>query len=350
MVQPGSDDYTSVIHDDDRLFIDQILQRIQPPTIISYSLPSNYVKDQAYTQIVVIREDGGNSSNAKDTWTDELFLKRVIASSHDAKSWTDMRRKLIYLRTEVRFYNEILPLLLHCTSNHHLGKHLPAVIDASYNLDSLIPEDSPTTFANQPSPLPAEDYNETRQQYQQQQRDQLLKNKGGHILLQSLSSSIPTNISNVTYYQDSPMTIDQSSMCLTALAELHASAWGNVPLLQQISDRLSNAGGSYSLQFRNPNELLNIVASWENFRTQFLAAEETAEEGGFIGHSNITGILKKESVVRLGQRLLDMAEYISRELSPSVNDEFATLVHGDYKAMVSRSPSRFYAILVRSLT
>jgi hypothetical protein len=31
-----------------------------------------------------------------------------------------------------------------------------------------------------------------------------------------------------------------------------------------------------------------------------------------------------------------MAEYISRELSQSVNDEFATLVHGDYKAMVSR--------------
>jgi hypothetical protein len=139
-------------------------------------------------------------------------------------------------------------------------------------------------------------------------------------------------------------------MCLAALAELHASAWGNVPLLQQISNRLSNAGESYSLQFRNPNELLNIVASWENFRTQFLAAEETAGEGGFIGHSNIIGILKKESVVRLGQRLLDMAEYISRELSPSVNDEFATLVHGDYKAMVSRSPSRFYAILVRSLT
>lgn len=34
---------------------------------------------------------------------------------------------------------------------------------------------------------------------------------------------------------------------------------GNEPLLQQISNRLSNAGGSYPLQFRNPNELLNIL-------------------------------------------------------------------------------------------
>ena len=81
---------------------------------------------------------------------------------------------------------------------------------------------------------------------------------------------------------------------------------------------------------------MNIVASWESFRTQFLAAAAAGEEegGGLIGH-NSTSILKKESVVRLGQRLLDMAEYISRELTPLVNDEFATLVHGDYKAMVS---------------
>ena len=71
---------------------------------------------------------------------------------------------------------------------------------------------------------------------------------------------------------------------------------------------------------------------------QFLAAAAaTEEEGGLIGHSSAS-ILKKESVVRLGQRLLDMAEYISRELTPLVNDEFATLNvsswrlqgHGEY--------------------
>jgi hypothetical protein len=208
-------------------FIDVILQRIQPP-VISYSLPSNYVKDQTYTMIVAIRKDG----NAKE-WTDELFLKRIIASSHDAKSWTDLRRKLIYLRTEVRFYNEIVPFL----SSARLRNHLPTIVDASYNLDNLIPENSPTTFANQPSPLPSV--------VEQEQRYQLLKNKGGHILLQSLSPST-TNISNVTYYQDSPITTEQSSMCLMALAELHASAWEDGPLLQQISDRLSIPLGGHT--------------------------------------------------------------------------------------------------------
>jgi hypothetical protein len=207
-------------------FIDVILQRIQPP-VISNSLPSNYVKDQIYTIIVTIRKDG----TAKE-WTDELFLKQIIASSHDAKSWTDLRRKLIYLRTEVRFYNEIVPLL----SSARLIKHLPTIVDASYDLDNLIPENSPTTFANQPSPLSS---------VEQEQRDQLLKNKGGHILLQSLSPST-TNISNVTYYQDSPITTEQSSMCLMALAELHASAWEDGPLLQQISDRLSIPLGGHT--------------------------------------------------------------------------------------------------------
>ena len=57
-----------------------------------------------------------------------------------------------------------------------------------------------------------------------------------------------------------------------------------------------------------------------------------------------TGILEKESVVALGQRVYDMAEYISDQLSPGVNDEYATLVHGDYKAMVSENlSSAFFA-------
>jgi hypothetical protein len=35
-----------------------------------------------------------------------------------------------------------------------LWKHLPTVHIAKYNLDGLIPEDYPTMFAKQPSPLP----------------------------------------------------------------------------------------------------------------------------------------------------------------------------------------------------
>ena len=77
------------------------------------------------------------------------------------------------------------------------------------------------------------------------------------------------------------------------------------------------------MQFRNPKELQNMVASWDAFRDNF------------VGLSEETKILEKESVVRLGQRVFSMAEYVSRELTPKLDEEYACLVHGDYKAMVS---------------
>lgn len=244
--------------------------------------------------------------DAEEEEETELFLKRVTASSYAHKSWTDMRRTLVYLRTEVRFYNEIAPLLV-ASSSGALDRHLPVVHHAHYDLGGLVPEDSPATDATQPSPFPEED--EVR-------KYRSLEGRGGHILLQSLSPSHG-------FFQDSPISPRQSLSCLTALAELHASARGNIPLLRTIGDRLSSAGGSYQLQFRNPKELQNMVASWEHFRGQFAGSDNDGK----------TRILEKESVVRLGQRVYDMAEYVSSELSPHVDDEHATIVHGDYKAM-----------------
>ncbi|KAL7532288.1 hypothetical protein ACHAWF_004075 [Thalassiosira exigua] len=251
----------------------------------------------------------------------ELFLKKVTASSYAHKSWTDMRRTLVYLRTEVRFYNEVVPLLLseknskgdsnsdgnNNTEKAALHKHIPMVYHADYDLGGLVSEDSPATDAKQPSPFPEDDDGA--------QKERALEGRGGHILLQSLSPSHG-------YFQDSPISTQQSLSCLAALAELHASAWGNVPLLKKVSDRLSDAGGSYQLRFRNPKELQNMVASWESFRGHFSGVGD-----------GITSILEKESVVRLGQRVYDMADYVSTELLPSVEDEYATLVHGDFKAM-----------------
>ena len=129
---------------------------------------------------------------------------------------------------------------------------------AYYNLKGLVPDNCPTTDAKQPSPFPDEEDND-----ELQKKNRLLQDKGGHILLESLSPSHG-------YFQDSPIPLQQSLSCLTAMAELHASAWGNKPLLQTISDRLSSAGGSHQLQFRNPKELQNMVASWESFCNQFV--------------------------------------------------------------------------------
>ncbi|KAL3800814.1 hypothetical protein HJC23_001651 [Cyclotella cryptica] len=293
------------------------------PTVVSYHHLDNIVQGNAEGTRILARHsssiseaehsvthdvEGPSEAGPPVDWDEtELFLKRVSASAYVHKSWKDMRRTLLYLRTEVRFYNEIVPLLLgedvtneECSSST-LRSMIPTCHHAEYDLKGLVDEDSPATDVNAPCPVSEEEL------------PRHLDGKGGYILLQSLSPSHG-------YYQRSPITTQESILCLEAVARLHASASGNVSLLQEISNRLSNAGGSYHLKFRNPKELQNIVSSWQSFRENFVGLEETR-------------ILEKTSVVALGQRVYDMAEYVSNELTPGVQDEYATLVHGDYKAM-----------------
>lgn len=277
------------------------------PTVQSYSHLNNIVQGNAEGTRILARHSSSiseaetalNENDTSDIHLEEteLFLKRVDAKSYLHKSWTDMRRTLVYLRTEVRFYKEFVPLLT------ELKDMVPNCHHADYDLTGLVDDDSPATDVNAPPSVGEETL------------QQSVEGKGGHILLQSLSPSHG-------YYQDSPISVKESLLCLQAVARLHASAWGNTALLNQISDRLSSAGGSYHLKFRNPKELQNIVSSWETFRNNFVGLENTK-------------ILEKESVVALGQRVFDMAEYVSDQLSPGLDDEYATLVHGDYKAMVS---------------
>jgi len=283
------------------------------PTVQSYHHLDNIVQGNAEgTRILarhsssiseedaVLNEIHDGADELIDVKETELFLKRVDASAYMHKSWTDMRRTLVYLRTEVRFYNEFVPLF---ENENHLKAMIPKCHHADYDLNGLVDDDSPATDVNAPPSIGEDNLKQS------------VQGKGGHILLQSLAPSHG-------YYQTSPLTIDESLLCLKAVARLHASAWGKTPLLNKVSDRLSNAGGSYHLKFRNPKELQNIVSSWEAFRSSFAGFEETK-------------ILEKDSVVALGQRVFDMAEYVSDQLSPKVEDEHATLVHGDYKSMVS---------------
>ena len=318
------------------------------PSVISYTLPSSdgrVVQANAEGARILARHHR-SSGTLSEKFTDnnddddieetELFLKTVAAPSYAHKTWTDMRRTLVYLRTEVRFYNEIVPrLLLEASStstnadgasetsepvrSSKLHAHLPTVHHAHYDLDGLVPENCPTSDAEQPSPFPEDDDEAARAE-----KRRLLEHKGGHILLQSLSPSRG-------YFQDSPLSLRQSSWCLKAVAELHASAWADRTLLETIGDRLSEAGGSYQLQFRNPKELRNMVASWDSFRGQFVGLSRSAADDDDDGRN----VLEREGVVALGRRVYDMAEYVSRELTPSAESEYATLVHGDYKAMVS---------------
>ena len=77
-----------------------------------------------------------------------------------------------------------------------------------------------------------------------------------------------------------------------------------------------------------------MVESWDGFRARFA----TIYGGGGKGDV-VVDILEKESVVRLGRRVFDMAEYVSKELTPVAGYEYATMVHWDYKAMNVFLPS-----------
>mmetsp|Transcript_40310 Transcript_40310/g.87007 ORF Transcript_40310/g.87007 Transcript_40310/m.87007 type:complete len:480 (+) Transcript_40310:1343-2782(+) len=226
-------------------------------------------------------------------WPDEVFFKQVLATDYvsSRKDWSDLRRTLLYARTELRFYRDILPIM------NQKGFHAtPKVYYSHYDFGGWIDEDE---HATQPSD---ESINKEKLP------DPLVK--GGWLILEC----VPEN----TYMQDSPLSVDRAWQCLEAAADLHASAWQDEALLQRASAELSRA--AFNLQMRNPKELVGITESWEEFCFNFRG--ELEAEG-----------LWTERVRNLGSRIKDVAERISEELSPSPTDDYATCIHGDYKAM-----------------
>jgi Ser/Thr protein kinase RdoA (MazF antagonist) len=119
-------------------------------------------------------------------------------------------------------------------------------------------------------------------------------------------------ISDTEYMQDSPISIPQAKEALETIAIFHASAWENKSLLQNAQDRLSKA--SYHLKTRNPNEVAGLPEAWTQFSKAF-------------------GIDDNDDEENLGKRIQDLAEYICDETSPTPTDKYATLSHGDCKAM-----------------
>lgn len=220
----------------------------------------------------------------------ELFVKRVVASSYcEHKQWADLRRTLLYARTEVRFYNTTLPLL---ESKGRLVHMVPKCHHATYDLEGLICEQDRATNAARTAPS----------------GNGNMDGRGGWLVLDVMGEG---------YKQDSPLTSKQASQCLSAVAKLHAAAWEDPEILELADEQLSL--GSYHLKMRNPKELRDMLQSWENFMSNF---REQAPE-----------LFTKASVQNLGRRVADMAEYISDQLTPGPTDPYATLVHGDFKAM-----------------
>jgi hypothetical protein len=218
---------------------------------------------------------------------EELFVKTVYAQNYSHKAWPDLRRTLLYGRTEVRFYNETLPKM----EAKGLKGMAPVCYRATCNLDGLISDSDRAVDVSNDDP------------------EETLEGRGAFLALQTVD---PEN-----YFQDSPLTPDQASQCLAAVAKIHAAAWEDHDILTSAADRLSR--GSYHLQMRAPKELPGMVQAWDSFMNAF---KDYAPE-----------LFAKPSVQQLGQRIFNVAQKVSSELSPGPNDPYATLVHGDYKAM-----------------
>jgi len=242
----------------------------------------------------------------------ELFVKQVDASHYSHKAWADLRRTLLYARTEARFYGEILPLLR--ASGKLTTSHLaPDCHLAECNLEGLVGEEEtatdvghvPTALAN------AQDGSATLPTGDDRVSTDLLRGRGGALVLTSLGSD--------KYFQKSPLSPHHASACLAAVARLHAACWEDTSILSVVANRLSDMGGSYNLAVRNPKELRNMVASWDHFRSHFRDMD--------------AALFDRESVKSLGQRVYDNAQYISEAVSPKHSDAYATCVHGDFKAM-----------------
>ena len=119
------------------------------------------------------------------------------------------------------------------------------------------------------------------------------------------------------YGQFSPITAPQAMVALSSLAAFHAAGWENVELLERASSRLHDAGCWYALSRRGEAELNNILRDWSAFMREFtpLYPDVLADKND------------------VAERLVALAPWVSLQLQAHPRDPFATLIHGDCKAM-----------------
>jgi len=264
------------------------------PSIQSYTVFGTITQANAEGYKLELKYNDDNND-----FPTRVFVKQVIAADYvpKKKDWADLRRTLMYARTEARFYSNMLPVM-----KQKGFTFIPQPYLAEYYLEDWIDEkESATTPADvsiDKSQLPN------------------AQDKGGIIIMEC--------VSDVNHFQDSPLTIQQCKQCLSAVATMHIAAWQDVPLLQQAELELSKA--SFHLSTRNPKELADIVEAWDSFSAAFRDELQAAN-------------LWTNSVRQLGQRVFQHAHYISKCLTPQPTDKFATIVHGDYKPMNAFLPT-----------
>jgi len=280
---------------------------------VGYKLAVRIVTPSSSSADEITKKDGTGASTSTRKTVD-VFLKRVVANDYvDAKKdWTDLRRTLLYARNEARFYKTFLPLLQK-RGGFDAGC-VPVPYLAEYRLEPWIRETE--IAAQQPSSIAGT--TSCVDIKRQLSSDPDGEKIGGAVVLEC--------ISDLTHYQDSPLSKRESMRCLEGVAHLHASAWQDVELLQQAERELSKA--SFHLQMRNPKELTGIVDSWTKFCEAFRRPMEEA------------GLWTQPRVLKLGDRIERLAQYVSRQVSPTPTDDYATIIHGDYKSMNAFLPKQ----------
>jgi len=265
------------------------------PTAHSYQIDAEIVQSNAvgYKLSLLLSDDDADDKDEAQQPT-KIFLKHVQASSYTNREWIDLRRTLLYARTEARFYRDFQPLL-----RNRGFDAIPHAFCAQYSLDGWIAEAERATQKADAAVLVRHLPGDP-------------ETKGGFLILECISEA--------THFQDSPLEVQHCHQCLEAVAALHAAAWQDVELLQKAQVELSKA--SFHLEMRNPKELEGIEIAWDGFVQAF--------EQPF---ANECGLEWTPQLRNLGARLKRVAHHVSQQVSPAPNDPFSTLIHGDYKSL-----------------
>eukprot|EP00944_MAST-04C_sp_MAST-4C-sp1_P012045 g12045.t1 len=233
----------------------EYLSSITGKEIVGFAHVSSTVCIQAGSHSALLRLDVRDSPGKV-----EVFVKKVVDVDYSHKSWVDRKRLLKYIRNEARFYTEFSDAV------QGFHKCVPRCLGViQHNLDNL--------------------------EAQEKEPDSDEKTATGAILFLE------------------PISV----------TAFHAQGWEKVALLKKVADRLWDHAGSYTLQNRNPKELLNIEGNWEAFVKNFQPYNPE--------------LFARTEIRTLGQRLSKVAKDIAGRLECSPSEKFATIQHGDYKSM-----------------
>jgi len=90
-------------------------------------------------------------------------------------------------------------------------------------------------------------------------------------------------------------------------------------LLERVADRLHPVGGYWTLRQRGEKEVQQMTDIWQNYLREFAV--------------HAPELLGRPGIMQLASRLQRVSSWISEQMSADPRGTFATLIHGDFKAM-----------------